>query len=357
MTEKDPRALKCAYLPLDRCRKADDVPAEGLLGSICFGSSGETKNIPERLTCISTPALDAEGRERAACELWSMDGAVSSGVRGELCFTHNDHVLFGRIQIDEADYPENEHIGKTPLQWAAELAYRDIFALLDEMRFPHVLRFWNHIVDINVDSYGLERYRQFNSGRQDGFLSAGREIAGAVVPAASAVGCDEGPLTVYFLASRGDRPVAVENPRQVSAYHYPAAYGPRSPTFSRASVADIGGTHVLFLSGTASIAGHVSMHVGDVTAQVRETMANIEAMICEANRVVPQAAFKLDDLCFKIYIRSAQDVPLVRRELERLAGKDARMLFLRADICRRDLLVEIEATAGHPMAFDFGRDR
>jgi enamine deaminase RidA (YjgF/YER057c/UK114 family) len=223
------------------------------------------------------------------------------------------------------------------------------------MEFPYVLRFWNHVAHINVDSHGLERYRQFNTGRQDGFLSAGRGIAGAVVPAASAVGCDDGPLTVYFLAGRGSCPVAIENPRQVSAYHYPAVYGPRSPTFSRASVADIGGTRVLFLSGTASIAGHVSMHVGDVIAQVRETLANIDAMITEANRMVPDARFRMDDLCFKVYIRSAPDVPLVRGELERLVGKDARMLFLRADICRRDLLVEIEATAGHPMAFDIGR--
>jgi enamine deaminase RidA (YjgF/YER057c/UK114 family) len=145
-------------------------------------------------------------------------------------------------------------------------------------------------------------------------------------------------------------PLPIENPRQISAYAYPADYGPRSPTFSRASVCRIGDDDVLFLSGTASIVGHRTVHPGDVVAQTRETVRNIEAMIAEANRVAPQAGFTLGNLCYKVYVRHPADVGAIREALQRSLGASARLIFLRADICRQDLLVEIEATAGHPLA-------
>ena len=164
-----------------------------------------------------------------------------------------------------------------------------------------------------------------------------------------------GPLTIYFLAARGSAPIAIENPRQVSAYNYPASYGPRSPTFSRASVARLGGCDVLFLSGTASIVGHETLHAGDVVAQTRETMANIAAMVGEANRVVPQAGFTLAELCYKVYVRHEQDVAAIHHELRRTLGQSARLVFLQADICRASLSMEIEATAGHPLDFSVWR--
>ena len=109
------------------------------------------------------------------------------------------------------------------------------------------------------DRHGLERYRQFNIGRQDAFLDSHRGATGNV-PAASAIGLAGGPLSVAFLA--GATPaLAVENPRQVSAYLYPADYGPRSPTFSRAVRATLSGQEALFVSGTASIVGHRTVPV------------------------------------------------------------------------------------------------
>jgi enamine deaminase RidA (YjgF/YER057c/UK114 family) len=181
-------------------------------------------------------------------------------------------------------------------------------------------------------------------------LSAGRDIKGGV-PAASAVGFADGPLTIYFLAGRNVTPIAIENPRQVSAYQYPKDYGPRSPTFSRASVVRLGGNEVLFLSGTASIVGHRTLHLGDVVAQTRETMANITAIITEANRVAPRAGFAPGDLCYKVYVRREQDVGAIHDELRRILGESAQIMFLKADICRQDLLMEIEATAGHPLEY------
>lgn len=287
----------------------------------------------------------------AACEIWSEDQILSYGSKDGIAYACSGQLLFGAVQVNEEDFNEFEDDGKTPIQRASESAYRRIFGLLDALNFPYVLRFWNYIADINGASQGLERYRQFNIGRQDAFLGCGRKIAGGAVPAASAVGCDAGPLTVCFFAGRMAAPVAIENPRQISAYRYPAEYGPRSPTFSRASIARVNGGDLLFISGTASIVGHRTLHAGDAAAQTRESMANIDALVAEAQRLAPDAGFSLQQLCYKVYVRHAHDIEVIASELRRTLGTPIRALFLRADICRADLLVEIEATAGHPLEF------
>ncbi|MDT4870422.1 Chorismatase [compost metagenome] len=161
------------------------------------------------------------------------------------------------------------------------------------------------------------------------------------VPAACALGLAGGPLSIAFLA--GSTPaVPIENPRQVSAYHYPAEYGPRSPTFSRVAMVYPPGQELLFISGTASIVGHQSVHLDDVVAQTRESLDNIEAVLAEAQRLSPQGFFALADLSYRVYIRHAADLGAV---MAVMAGRvaSAETLYLQADVCRSELLVEIEA--------------
>ena len=191
----------------------------------------------------------------------------------------------------------------------------------------------------------MERYRQFNVGRQDAFLSHGRSVIGNV-PAACALGSAAGGLQIAFLAARAE-PIGIENPRQVSAYHYPSQYGPRSPTFSRACLAHLGGRDLLFISGTASIVGHRTLHEGDVAAQARECLHNIQAVIAEANRRAPGTDFRLDNLAYKVYVRRPEDLVKVRHELTQFIQAPVSAVFLQADVCRADLLVEIEASGGH----------
>ncbi len=138
-------------------------------------------------------------------------------------------------------------------------------------------------------------------------------------------------------------PVAIENPRQVSAYRYPTDYGPRAPTFSRASVAE--GT--LFISGTASIVGHASRHAGDPVAQTAETFVNIRAVVAAANARVG-ATFEPGALAYTIYVRRRDQFDAIRAAFLREVGAQSvaarSAVFVVADICRAELLVEIEAT-------------
>jgi chorismate lyase / 3-hydroxybenzoate synthase len=83
--------------------------------------------------------------------------------------------------------------------------------------------------------------------------------------------------------------------------------------------------------------------VGDVVAQTRETLTNIEALLSEANRVSGANRFSTRSLAYKVYVRNNSDLPLIQSQLEPALDPKARVLYLHADICRQDLLVEIEA--------------
>ncbi len=245
--------------------------------------------------------------------------------------------LVGCVRLDEH--------GQGGLRAAAQHAYRSIFAALDRSACGIPLRFWNYVPHINAPLDEMERYRHFNIGRQEAFLASGR-AAFAGAPAACALGSFSDELVVYFVAARA-APIAIENPRQVSAYHYPTAYGPRSPTFSRASLLP-GRAPTLFISGTASIVGHRSRHEGDVVAQTRETFANLRAVIGAANQRCDGASFRLDRLTYTIYVRQRADLDAIRAGFEQEVGADSdaarNALYLSSDVCRAELLVEIEAT-------------
>ena len=318
---------------------------ESVLGAICFSAELDESQMQAVIAapCVRVPMQRLDAGE-TVCEVWSGSGQLTQGHSGAIHYRHNDDVLFGIITLPEVLFATGEE--KMPLQQAAESAYRQVFALLDTLHYPYLFRFWNYIADINSTSFGLERYRQFNLGRQDAFLAHGRDVEGNV-PAACALGSSQGPLTVAFVAGRV-APLSIENARQVSAYRYPRQYGPRSPTFSRATLVRIGQAEVLFISGTASIVGHTTQHPADVVAQTRETMTNIEAVLAEANRLASQPSFDLSSLHYRVYVRHPTDLAKIRTELTHRVGSAPKAVYLQADVCRQDLLLEIEATAGHP---------
>ena len=342
-------ALKLEYLP------ACDPGAQrrrGVLGGALFEPlarrsqpAAAEPGIP--LAQVSMPVL---GREGEVLELWRIGDEVRAGTHGRVRYTCSPDVLFGSLSVHEDDFaaPSGGDEERTPLYEATAQAYREIFATLSAVQYPHLVRVWNHLPDINIERHGLERYRQFNSGRQEALIACGRDIAGNV-PAASALGCASGsPLVVYFLASRL-APDLIENPRQVSAYHYPAQYGPRSPSFSRAAVLRKKDAATLFISGTASIVGHRTMHTGDPAAQTRETLRNIQALLEEASRKALGGKLPLESLAYKVYVRDPRDLPLIRSELTEAIGARAPVVYLKADICRRDLSVEIEAAGSRAL--------
>ncbi len=319
----------------------DAERARTALGAIGYGVP--TDALPG-LPPIALKLLSGTG---AAIDLWQGGPNVETGRTGAAHWRCDGDWLFGWIDIDQSGEPHD-------LAEITRGAYRDVFKTLDAAGIAHLQRIWNYIPAINDPSVGahagLERYRQFNAGRQQAFIGA-NYAAFDGAPAACALGTRGGPLAIRFLAGRR-APVAIENPRQVSAYRYPSEYGARAPTFSRAALVELGDDRLgLLISGTASIVGHRSIHSGDVRAQTAEALRNLEAVIeaARGNCSMTGSPFDLRQCDAVVYVRHAADVGLVREVIARGMGIDSPMLqramFLEADICRSELLVEIEAHA------------
>lgn len=222
-----------------------------------------------------------------------------------------------------------------------EAATRTLYAgLLRAAHGHHLHRIWNYIPGINADDAGLERYRAFCLGRQQALKTRFGDAVEAL-PAASALGTDGPRMVVVFVA--GSEPaVTVENPLQTPAYRYPPAYGPQPPSFARAALACRGRTRQLWISGTAAIRDSRSLYPGDAARQLPVLLDNLDA--------VARAAGLADGLSaagqrgFIVYVRQAPDWQMLEPLLaRRLLRPGDRWVAVQADVCRAELMVEIEA--------------
>lgn len=270
------------------------------------------------------------GRTGPTLELWVADSSVARGSQGRFRFAETPSALFGAARFPLGGGTEE----------ATRAAYGELFALLRAHGDAEIVRVWNYLPGINDDERGLERYRAFNVGRSRAFET--RYGAGAVAryPASSAVGTTGDQLLIAFAAAR-EAVRHVENPRQVSAWRYPPRYGPVGPTFARGAVAPASWGHALFLSGTASIVGHETLHPGALSSQIDETFQNIRLTLAAAR----EAGWPANDPRgpFKVYLRRADDWPAARAELRGRLARGTPVVALVADICRTDLEIEIEA--------------
>lgn len=226
------------------------------------------------------------------------------------------------------------------LETAARDLYRQLFAATAGRR---LYRVWNYVPGINAVHAGLENYRRFCRGRSLAFEDQFGDGYQRQLPAASAVGANPGPLAIAFLA--GDRaPRHFENPRQVPAFEYPADYGPRAPSFSRATLVSGTSGQQLYVSGTAAIRGHATIAPGDLAGQLACTRENLHIIAATAGAGADFGAAEDWQRTLKVYVRHARDINAVRRDLDdHLLRAGDTITYLLADLCRADLLVEIEA--------------
>ena len=337
-----PTALQLDYLPIDQLTSQSASWWETVLGVVGFEKPPSIGQARVPVAASMTPAL---GSRSAVCEVWRVAGAhaqLSNGTvnDGGVSYRYCEDLLFGSLSIDENLLERGQ---SAALLNAIETAYDEIFRVLRQTEHRHLIRVWNYLPEINREADGDERYRHFNAARKAAFRNSGAPPLHSV-PAACALGTPAGsPISIYFLAARRP-PTMIENPRQMSAYHYPRQYGLNSPIFSRACVlGEALGTN-LFVSGTASIVGHETIHEGDVAAQTRETIANIDALLNETNRVMGSTRYALDGLKFKVYVREPEDLDAIAGTLSKALRPSTSVVYVRADVCREELLVEIEAT-------------
>jgi chorismate lyase / 3-hydroxybenzoate synthase len=247
------------------------------------------------------------------------------------------------------------------LEQAVMYAYQALAAALTQASCTPV-RFWNFIPGIHAamdveggDAAGgahpRDRYMVFNAGRFAAFASTYGSPAAfsRSLPTASAVGVREGPLVIHALGlDAPGRPL--ENPRQVPAYSYSRRYGPLPPCFARATLVEAPREERpwLLVGGTASILGEDSIHMRDPRRQATETFENL-ARLVESGRATAQSDDRSDPLSafreLRVYIVRDEDADLIREMVQERFPADTRVEYAQADLCRQELLVEIEGLA------------
>jgi chorismate lyase/3-hydroxybenzoate synthase len=297
-----------------------------VLAAITFGESGAHPSDPR---CIRVPLEPRLGRGLA--QVWTGKGPVKLGESGLVRHAEDGSHLMGWLEVDEV-----AHGG---LAAAAEAAYGALLEFHAASRYRHLWRLWNFIGDINAGGGDAERYKQFCMGRARAFTREQARFPGLGYPAATAVGTLDGRRCLHVCWLAGvEAGLQIENPRQVSAFRYPRGYGPASPTFSRALLTPAG--HLL-VSGTASIVGHGSMHTGDATAQLEETLRNLDAVTATATS--RGTALVDRPPLLTVFLRPPVDAAAVERRVREHYSTNAGIVILDAAICRTELLLEIEA--------------
>ncbi len=252
-------------------------------------------------------------------------------------------------------------------------AFAAMRSLLDRVgvRFDQVVRTWLYLGDIVGMEGPVQRYQELNRARTDFFkgidfqasgvpCSRPREHAhadvgmapGAGYPASTGIGTDGSDIMMSCIALATDRSdivaMSLENPRQTAAYDYAADYSPKSPKFSRGMALSCGSHATIFISGTASITQSETRHLDNAAAQTRETLDNIEALIGEDNLAshgLPGLGASLANLgLVRVYVKRQQDYPHVRAVCQDRLG-EVPTIYALADVCRPELLVEIEGIA------------
>ncbi len=321
-----------SLLPVEALEDAARRDAGRLLFAVRYGTP--------RAGLVDTPypAIDIPNAVLGggpSVELWRSPEPVRVRHSGRFVCAENGTVLFGA-----AVYP----LG-ADLESDAVALYRELLTVAADCGYPAMQRLWNYLPDINGDQHGVERYKRFSAGRARGYEDQFGPPAEQHFPASTAIGTTGDALVVTFLAAR-EPGQHVENPRQVSAFRYPSQYGEKSPSFARGTLSPEALGHAFLLSGTASVVGHESRHEGDVRRQLDETVRNIETLSEAVGAVSARPAPNLARFDYvKTYLRRPSDFTAVRDALAPRLGPSSSSVWLEADICRAELLLEIEGLA------------
>ena len=225
--------------------------------------------------------------------------------------------------------------------------------------FEHVVRTWFYLGSITRPEAQTQRYKELNRARTDFYhnVSFCRSLSEPMIPqgiypASTGIGTAGMGLVASCLSvqtTRNDASlVTLENPQQTPAYAYPRRHSPKSPKFSRGIALVLGNRAITWVSGTASIVNSESLHGGDIRKQTEQAIDNIARLISHENfsfhGVSGLGATVRDLTKIRVYLKRQLDFATCKAICESRFGP-VPAIYALADICRPELLVEIEGVA------------
>lgn len=258
----------------------------------------------------------------------------------------DEHICGGYYRGREASYVFLSDVTRLVPKEARQDYYSETYECLDKANealsqmgwsLQDVRRTWFYLDEI------LSWYDEFNHARNDIFHSFGVMNGNplSMVPASTGIWGRNAlghSCTLDLLAIRPheDRPFHVRrivNPKQNEATAYGSA-------FSRGLAVDLERTQYVFISGTASIDEKgVSVHPNDIESQIVRTLENIQALLSSEKAV-------LEDICqATAFVKHGEHLPVFRSIAKDMGLSTDLIVCLEADVCRDELLFEMDATA------------
>ncbi len=256
---------------------------------------------------------------------------------------HEDYYVFysdgcRELLTQGIHFPSSEDIGKQSAKVFGRL--RNILES-ESFAVSDIVRQWNYIAHITATNDGSQNYQLFNDARSD-FYADSNWTDG--YPAATGIGCDSGGVMVVAYAVKGfdgaNRPI--DNPLQTPAHKYSEkvlASGKgnvrTTPKFERGRL--LGG--IVFVSGTAAIKGEDSEFSDDARVQASGAIDVVEHLVAPSNIMAERSGFNFEVM--RVYVRRSVDLDVVRKVFVS-HFRNVPIHFLIADICRSELLLELE---------------
>ena len=226
------------------------------------------------------------------------------------------------------------------------------------LSFNNIVRQWNYVGDLlrkeEMDGRLRQHYQMFNEIRSK-FYKQYRDRKD--FPAATGIGMLYLGVCIDSFSVTGDSNLKIypiSNPNQSESYQYGqkvligapdcALSQNQPPQFERAKLIELNGVSRMIVSGTASIIGEETVAIGDVEEQTRITIKNIKALTspenlkaqCQGIVAIPQKYSYI-----RVYVKYKEDIAKVKKVCAEAYG-DVPSTYVVADICRDNLLVEIE---------------
>jgi len=229
---------------------------------------------------------------------------------------------------------------------------------IENMPVHSIVRQWNYIEQITAFDGEHQHYQDFNDARSF-FYNYSQWPEG--YPAATGIGTACGGIVVDINAVYADDASinidAIDNGWQIAAHAYsqgvllgekdPRFQNKTTPKFERAKRVKQEEYEIVYVSGTAAIRGEESLLGVGIEKQAQTTVENIDYLISRENmqkQGVPLfgSSYKLKNC--RVYLKDVSFMEKARMVIERLYP-DVESIFLLADVCRDELLIEIEGIA------------
>lgn len=273
-------------------------------------------------------------------------GTQATAITGPIETIWLDGEAVGSVMQDEyARYCVIGSVGPQDLTRSRPQQTDDTFERIDRtlreagMSFENVVRTWIYLDDL------LDWYDEFNAVRNTFFERRG--IRQKFLPASTGIGAANSRGTALILDVLAIEPKTsemeiqgIDSPLQCPAANYSSA-------FSRAVEVRLPDYRRLYVSGTASIdARGATAHTGDIQKQIDLTMEVADALLGLRH-------MSWSDITRAIaYFKDIEDAAMFHEYCKRHAMPPFPVALAHADICRDDLLFEIEMDAVQLSASD-----